>query len=223
MSHFRILLVDDQEMFVQSMKVVIEASRLQIEKVFVAHDGEEAANVISRHPVDVVLLDVHMPGVDGLEGLRRIREIRPDVNVIMLSAFGYDEYVRTALELGARGYLLKDEKPDVVINAIEQVASGGVVLSHDTLPTLRIRDRSSGRQPPAVPQWLLNLSEGERKILYLIALGNDNEQIADRLNLAHQTVRNKVSAIYQKLGVRNRFMAMRLAIEAQIGDYVTDL
>jgi DNA-binding NarL/FixJ family response regulator len=223
MMSYRILLVDDQEMFAQSMRVVIEASRLSIEKVYVAHDGAEAAEMIAKHPVHVVLMDMHMPNVDGIEGLRRIKEIRPDANVIMLSAFGYDEYVRAAIDLGASGYLLKDEKPAVVINAIEQVVSGGVILSQDTLQALRVQTRHRAGEAKVPPDWLGYLSEKERKILYLIALGQDNEQIADKLALAHQTVRNYVSSIYRKLEVKNRFMAMRMAIEARISEYITDL
>lgn len=205
------------------MKVVIETSQLAIEKVYVAHDGAEAFETLKRHPVDVVLLDVHMPGIDGIEALRQIRATRPDTKVIMLSAFGYDEYVRAAMDAGARGYLLKDAMPDLVIGAIEQAMQGGVVMSDEILKAVArpgMADRATERAPPT---WLSHLSEKERKILYLISLGHDNEEIAVEMNMAYQTIRNYVSSIYKKLGIKNRFKAMRMAIEAQISNYVVDL
>lgn len=223
MKALRILLVDDQQLFVQSMKVVIETSQLEVEKVYVAHDGGEAFETLERHPVDVVLLDVHMPGIDGIEALRRIRSTQPQTKVIMLSAFGYDEYVRAAMDAGARGYLLKDAMPELVIGAIEQAMQGGVVMSDEILKAVArpgLTERVDERAPPT---WLSHLSEKERKILYLISLGHDNEEIAGEMNMAYQTIRNYVSSIYKKLGIKNRFKAMRMAIEAQISNYVVDL
>lgn len=223
MRPLRVLLVDDQELFVQSMKVVLETSDLEIEKVYVAHDGAEALRSLENHPVHVVLLDVHMPGMDGLEALRRIKTMRPETKVLMLSTFGYDEYVREAMEGGARGYLLKDAMPELVISAIAQVMNGAVVMSDETLPAMTHRNARYTPKDKSPPVWLSYLSEKERKILYLISLGHDNEEIAAELSMAYQTIRNYVSSIYKKLGIKNRFKAMRMAIEARIGDYVINL
>jgi DNA-binding NarL/FixJ family response regulator len=223
MRKLRILLVDDQELFVQSMKVVLENSDVAIDKVFVAHNAREAYATVKRNSIDIILLDIHMPEVDGLAVLRRIRATQQDIKVIMLSAFGYDEYVRAAIEAGASGYLLKDATPELVVGALEQVMKGGVILSDDLVRSVSrpvTAERSYEKSPPT---WLYQLSEKERKILYFISQGNDNEEIAAEMNMAYQTIRNYVSAIYRKLGVKNRFKAMRLAIEARISEYVVDL
>jgi DNA-binding NarL/FixJ family response regulator len=223
MRPLRLLVVDDQTMFVQSMKVVLESSDLELEEVLTARSGEEALAVIDKRSIDVVLLDVHMPGMDGLETLKRIRAERPDARVVMLSAFGYEEYVREALGHGARGYLLKDETPELVISSIRHVYEGGIVLSDHGGSLFQGKPADPPEGGKVSPAWLAHLSERERKILYLISLGKDNEEIAEELNMAYQTTRNYVSTIYRKLGISNRFMAIRIAIEARISEYIVNL
>jgi DNA-binding NarL/FixJ family response regulator len=222
MKPLRILLVDDQRMFVESMRVVLESSELSVDDVHVAQDGERALATLARYPIDIVLLDVHMPNVDGLQVLRHIRSHHADVPVIMLSAFGYDEYVRNALAEGARGYLLKDESPSLVVSAIRQVLEGGMVISEQTVRDVVAGSVDRDASPKSAPEWLSYLNEKERKILYLISLGQDNHEIARDTNLSYQTVRNYVSSIYHKLGITNRFKAMRMAIEGRIGEYVIE-
>lgn len=215
-----VLLVDDQRMFVESMRIVLESSDLAIREVHIALEGEKALRTIEGHSVDVVLLDVHMPNVDGLEVLQRIRARHKDTRIIMLSAFGYDEYVRTALAAGANGYLLKDESPSMVVGAIRQVMEGGMVISEQTARGVVARSADAKSPSREAPEWLSFLNENERKVLYLLSLGRDNHEIAGEINLSYQTVRNYVSSIYRKLRINNRFEAMRMAIEGRIGSYV---
>ncbi len=216
MNPFRILIVDDQKLFAVSLAGILQSlGQEALAEVRIAATGEEALIVLDRWRAELVLLDIFMPGMGGLEALRRLRAEFPTVRVIMLSTFGYDTYVRDAVAAGASGYLLKDTTPQEVWNAVVTVLSGQTVLSPSAVAHLTGRPRSAGLKT-ATPEWFPLLSEKEKRILLLISRGLSNEQIAETLHLGKHTVRNYVSALYDKIGVRDRFEAIRTAIEAQI-------
>lgn len=225
MKPLSILLVDDQRLFASSLKSVLEAEADEIASVTIAADGEEAMRLIPTVDPDVVLMDTHMPKVDGIEATKRIHAEYPDVTILMLSAFGYEEYVRDAMSVGASGYLLKDITPEELIASIRNAAAGTVVLSPQVLPSVTGRGGAGrgfrGRSDADATRWLGELTPRERLILFYIAKGYSNNEIADRVNIGSQTVRNYVSGIYAKMGANDRFEAIRMAIEANISALVS--
>lgn len=227
MKPLQILLVDDQRLFASSLKSVLEGQYADVEQVVIAANGEEAIEVIGELQPDVVLMDTHMPKVDGIEATRRIHAAFPNVTILMLSAFGYEEYVRDAISVGARGYLLKDITPEELVASIRNAATGAVVLSPQVVSSVTGRGsldksaRSQRRRDERTQTWLNDLTPRERLILFYISKGFSNNEIADRINIGRQTVRNYVSTIYAKIGAGDRFEAMRLAIEANIAAIVS--
>lgn len=215
MKPLRILLVDDQRLFATSLKSVLEGNRPDIELVEIASNGQEALERIAEIRPNVVLMDTHMPKGDGIEATRRIHAEYPNVTILMLSAFGYEEYVRDAMSVGARGYLLKDITPEELVTSIRNAVTGTVVFSPEVVPAVTAR-----REQPNSHQWLSDLTPRERLILYYISKGFSNNEIAQRVNLGSQTVRNYVSGIYAKMEARDRFEAIRMAIEANISTLV---
>ena len=177
---------------------------------------------MARFQPDLVLLDIFMPGMGGLETLKLLRWAHPGVKVIMLTTFGYDTYVKEAVAGGASGYLLKDTTPEEVWSSILTVMGGQTVLSQSVVETLSGRPRASDYPRSLTPPWFTLLSDKERKILLLISKGLSNEQIAERLNLGKHTIRNYVSALYEKIEAKDRFGAIRIAIEAQIHTMVLE-
>jgi DNA-binding NarL/FixJ family response regulator len=140
----------------------------------------------------------------------------------MLTTFGYDTYVKEAVVGGASGYLLKDTTPQEVWSAITAVLNGQTVLSPAVVESLSGKPRAASGLKSIVPPWFSLLSDKERKILLLISKGLSNEEIADKLNLGKNTIRNYVSALYDKMGVKDRFGAIRVGIEAQVHTLVME-
>lgn len=222
MDPFKILIVDDQRLFAECLAGILHGlGEGRLGEVRIAGSGEEALQVVPRYHPDLVLLDIFMPGIGGLEALRQLRAGHPSLKVLMLTTFGYDTYVKEAVAGGAAGYLLKDTSPQEVWSSITAVLGGQTVLSPAVLESLTGKPRSAGG-PKGTPEWFPLLSEKEKKILLLISKGLSNEEIADRLNLGKNTIRNYVSALYEKIDVKDRFGAMRTAIEAQIHTLVLE-
>jgi len=220
---FKILIVDDQKLFAVSLAGILSSlSEGALSDVAIAGSGEEALQLLARSQPDLMLLDIFMPGMGGLETLKELRVRYPQVKVIMLTTFGYDTYVKEAVAGGACGYLLKDTTPQEVWLSVQTVMGGQTVLSQSVVETLSGKPRTASGAKSLVPDWFNLLSDKERRILLLISKGFSNEQIADRLNLGKHTVRNYVSAVYDKIGVKDRFEAMRVAIEAQIHTLVME-
>ncbi len=216
-----ILIADDQKLFAQSLKRVLESDPRATASVFVASSGEEAVELHRTLRPDVVLLDVSMPDLNGVEALRAIRADDPEAVVVMLTAFGYDEYVHAAMAAGAKGYVLKDITPDELQNVIRTVAGGGIVLSPEVTGGAFKGDSSSGTAgATGGREWFYRLTDKERDLLRLIARGFSNGEIGDTLHLGPQTVRNYTSALYAKIGARDRFEAIRLAIETGFDHHV---
>jgi DNA-binding NarL/FixJ family response regulator len=224
MEKIKVMLVDDQTLFVESLRLVLETRAEDIVVVGVALNGKIAVELAERELPDVVLMDVRMPELDGVESTRALKEKFPQMKVVMLTTFDDDEYVVKALHLGAEGYLLKDVPPQDIILAVRTVYQGGVLIAPQVASKLANRlfqldyghsDRFSGAAGD--PAWLKLLNDREKDILWLLAKGYDNKEIAARLYLAEQTVKNYVSVIYDKMGVRDRVQASRLAAEADLG------
>ena len=225
----RVVLVDDQVLFVESLKTVLEFRAGDIEVVGVAHDGEGAIREAKRLLPDVVLMDVRMPGMDGVEAARRLHQELPDIKVVMLTTFDDDSYVREAMRYSAVGYILKNIPPEDLIDSIRAVRSGTIQLSPDVMDRILRKAPRGGKPsgggsaaPDEEPAPLVaadHFSRREREILYLLSQGLDNGAIAERLFIAEQTVKNQISKIYGKLGTHDRFRAADLAQSLDIGRY----
>jgi DNA-binding NarL/FixJ family response regulator len=162
---------------------------------------------------DIILMDIRMPVMDGVEAVRQIKPKYPEIKIIMLSTYDEDEFVRSALLAGASGYLLKDISPKELIASIRALASGIMQISPEIARSL-VQERALAKSAEQPFEWFEDLTHREQEIFELITDGYDNDQIADKLNLAIQTVRNQVSTIYSKLGVKNRSEIIRLANQA---------
>ena len=208
----RVLLVDDEAMVRVGLRMVLTAEP-DIEVVGEAADCEEAETLARELQPDLVLMDVRMPGVDGLEGARRVLAAVPATRVVMLTTFDEDEYVEAALRAGVSGFLLKVAPPERLIDAVRTVAGGGGLL--DPAVTLRVIGSfaavPASRARPASD--LAMLTEREKDVLRLIARGMSNAEIAGELFLGEATVKTHVSGVLGKLGLRDRVQAVVAAYE----------
>ena len=220
----RLMLVDDQKLFVKSLKRVIESLADEMIVIGIAKDGKDALKQMESVLPDILLLDVRMPGMDGVETARIVSEKYPEVQVVMLTTFDNDDYIKEALKYGAVGYILKDIEPLDLIASIRAIASGSVLISPSVASKLfkQIQSFEDKKQfnedtsSKSIPVWMKSLSPREKDVLKLIAKGLTNRQIGDTLFIAEQTVRNHVSVIYSKLGVHSRITTMQMAMEAHI-------
>ncbi|WP_406035981.1 response regulator transcription factor [Nocardioides sp. NBC_00163] len=210
----KIVVVDDQEM-VRSGFVALLSTQPDIEVVGTAADGSEALQVVRRTHPDVVLMDVRMPVMDGIEALRQLSEnpATAQTKVVMLTTFDADEYVHESLRLGASGFLLKDASPDELASAIRVVHAGEALLSPSVTRQVIAQFARAPRRRRADPR-LKQLTEREREVLEHIARGSSNSEIAAELFLAEQTVKTHVSRILGKLGLRDRAQAVVFAYES---------
>jgi DNA-binding NarL/FixJ family response regulator len=212
----RVFIVDDQALVRAGFRMILEAEP-DLLVAGEASDGEEAvAQIEACHP-DVVLLDVRMPGVDGIEAARRILggKAHPAVKVIMLTTFDMDEYVHDALRAGASGFLLKDTPPEQLVDGIRAVVSGESLLSPAI--TRRLIEIYLDHPPTEAPPVALNsLTPREQEILGLLARGLSNAEIADQLVVADTTVKTHVARVLMKLGLHDRVQAVIFAYESGV-------
>jgi DNA-binding NarL/FixJ family response regulator len=205
----RVLIVDDQRMFAESIKYIIESRASDIAIVGVALDGREAVRMVAEEKPDIVLMDVRMPVMDGVEAMRLIRQRHPDTGVIMLTTFDDDEYVKESLAYGAVGYLLKNMPPVELINAIRAV-KGGIMQIDPSVSRALIKSAQTDAPDDAILANLKTLTRREREVLQLMVQAFDNRQISRTLNVSEQTVRNYISVIYSKLGVAHRMDVLKI-------------
>ena len=197
----RVCVVDDDPFVTASLATILSAEP-DIVVAGEGHDGEEAVALFERERPDVLLMDIQMPGVGGLEAAERILAAHPEARVVFLTTFSDDEYIVRALRMGAKGYLIKQEVATIA-PALRSVTAGQSVLGGEVLG--RVDALMRGAVPPAPePARLEALTERERAIVGLVAEGLDNKEIAARLYLSEGTVRNHISAILQKLALKNR-------------------
>jgi DNA-binding NarL/FixJ family response regulator len=213
MTTTRILLVDDQALVRAGFRLVLE-SQADFEVVGESADGEDAVAAAKRHHADVVLMDVRMPRVDGIEATRRImEEAGTACRVIVLTTFDLDEYVYSALRAGACGFLLKDVSPERLIAAVRLVATGDALLAPSI--TRRLIERyASRRSSQSVMDGIATLTDREAEVLRLMARGLGNQEIADKLFVSEATVKTHVAHVLDKLHVENRVQAVVAAYEA---------
>jgi DNA-binding NarL/FixJ family response regulator len=205
----RVVIADDQPMMRAGFKAVLEASG-DIQVVAEAATGEEAVQAATAHAPDVVLMDIRMPDMDGIEATRRL----PRQRVLILTTFGLDEYIISALRAGASGFLLKDAPTHEVLAAVRAVAAGDAVLSAPI--TRQLLDQVARRLPAAVsqsPAALETLTEREQQVLRMLASGLSNAEIAQALVISDATVKSHVSRLLGKLGLRDRVQAVIYAYE----------
>jgi DNA-binding NarL/FixJ family response regulator len=208
----KVLIVDDQALVRSGFRMILE-SRDDLEVVGEAGDGEQAIRLAGQTRPDVVLMDVRMPGLDGVSATARLTATADPPKVIILTTYDLEEPLYAALRAGASGFLLKDVRPADLVEAIRVVAGGDALLAPTA--TRRLLDRFLVTDvTPAAPSGSLDrLTDREREVLTLLARGASNAEIADRLTVTEATVKTHVSAILRKLGVRDRVQAVVLAYD----------
>lgn len=212
----RVVVVDDHPLYREGLVTAIEGMA-DVEVVGEAGDGESAVALVERVTPDVVLMDLHMPGLNGIEATRRVVEMSPGAGVLVLTMLDGDDSVFAAMRAGARGYLLKGADRAEIERALRTVASGEVVFSSAiagrVLAWFRTGGSVCGDRLPPFPE----LTEREREVLDLVARGLTNAEIARRLVVSDKTVRNHVSNVFAKLHVTDRASAVARARDAGLG------
>ncbi len=205
----RILICDDQDLVCEGLKGIL-STEPEFKIVGVVHDGAEALDVIPACQPDLVLMDLKMPILNGVQATRQIRQQYPQIQILVLTTYDADEWVFDAIRAGARGYLLKDTPRQRLIASIKEAAAGKTPVD----PGVAGKLFAHVTQPIAVPDTTITaqLSEREREVLGLLGKGLSNAEIAARIYLSEGTVRNYVSSIFEKLGVEDRTQAAVLAI-----------
>ena len=209
----RVLVADDQAMVRAGFRMLL-AGEEDIEVVAEACNGLEAVDKAARFTPGVILMDIRMPELDGLQATRRILSAGDSARILVLTTFDLDEYVYEALRVGASGFVLKDDTPEQLISAIRTVAGGDALLS----PTItkRVIQKFAGLPRPAPPKELDDLSERELDVFRLIARGLSNGEIAEELYISETTVKTHVTHILQKLKLRDRVQAVVLAYQTGV-------
>jgi DNA-binding NarL/FixJ family response regulator len=212
-----VLLADDQPLLRRGFRMILEAED-GLTVAGEAGDGRETIELARRCRPDVVLMDIRMPGTDGIEATRRITASEPGVRVLVLTTFDVDEYAFGALRAGASGFLLKDVRPGELVAAVRTVASGDAVVSPRVTRRLleeyaQVLPVSGAPQDSPYPQ-LAALTERERQVLATVAQGLSNTEIAAALHVSETTVKSHVGRILAKLGLRDRVQIVVLAYES---------
>ena len=230
----RLLIADDQILFAESLSMVLKANCDEIDQIWLAHNGKTAIDIALEKEPDVILMDIFMPVLNGVEATKAIKEKLPAVNIIILTTFSADEYVREALMNGATGYLFKDMSSEELVNAIKTVRDGSVLIpqriaqklleqvpgaGNETLlekEIISVSEHTLDEGLSKQPKWLNILSKREKEVLRYISQGLNNEEISRAMFLTEQTVKNYVSSIYSKIGAHNRMSAMKMGLSANV-------
>jgi DNA-binding NarL/FixJ family response regulator len=207
----RVLIADDQALMRTGFRMILDAQD-DIEVVGEAIDGADAIRRFGALSPDVVVMDVRMPTMDGIEATRRLAALGRTARVLILTTFDLDDYVYEALRAGASGFLLKDRPPEELVAAVRVIASGEALLAPSV--TRRLIEEFARRAPALKPTELDELTEREREVLVLMARGLSNAEIARALFVAETTVKTHVGRVLHKLGLRDRAQAVVLAYES---------
>lgn len=219
MNKIRVLIVDDQKLFAGSLKVVLDShGRNELTVVGIANNGREAIEMIAARLPDIVLMDIRMPVMDGVEATRIVKQRFPDVRIVILTTFDDDDYALQALSNGASGYILKNIEPDELVTAAKAVYDGTVLMSSSVaIRMVRHASQDLSWENHAAHEELRlllsafpELSRRESEVLRLMTGNLDNREISEQLFIAEQTVKNYMTRIYQKLDVPDRLHAMQL-------------
>jgi DNA-binding NarL/FixJ family response regulator len=211
----RILVADDQSMVRAGLRMLL-AGQPDIEVIAEASNGLEAVEKAARFAPTVILMDIRMPELDGLEATRRILAADDSARIMIVTTFDLDEYVYDALRAGASGFVLKDEPPEQLIEAVRTVAGGAALLSPAV--TKRVIDRFARLRRHAPPPEVGELTERELEVFRLIVRGLSNAEIGQELFISEATVKTHITHILQKLGLRDRVQAVVLAYETGLFD-----
>jgi DNA-binding NarL/FixJ family response regulator len=209
----RVLVADDQSMVRAGFRMLL-ADEQDIEVVAEAENGREAVEKTARFNPDVILMDIRMPELDGLQATRRILAEDNGARILILTTFDLDEYVYEALSAGASGFVLKDDSPEQLLAAIRTVAAGDALLSPTV--TKKVIKQFARHPRPAPPKALGELSERERDVFRLMAEGMSNSEIGQELFISETTVKTHVTHILQKLNLRDRVQAVVLAYQTGV-------
>ena len=217
MSKMRIVLVDDHEVVRLGLKVLLEQSE-SFEVVGEANNAKEAVEITGKLRPDIVLMDIRLPGVSGIEACEEITQLYPDVRVVMLTSYAEDEMLFSAIRAGASGYLLKQINREDLIHSLESVKRGDALL--DPMVTQRVFQEVRRAVKEEEASAFAILSQQEKHVLILVSEGKTNREIAKSLFLGEGTVRNYVSSILSKLGASNRAEAAAYAVEHNLKEYL---
>ena len=210
----KIIICDDQAVVRDGLELLLGLEK-DLQVVGTARDGAEAVELVSQKQPDLVLMDLKMPGMNGIEATRQIRARFPNVKVLVLTTYDDDEWVFDAIRAGASGYLLKDTPREKVVEAIRGTVAGRAFV--DPAVAGKLLDQVASRQSQPASLLTKKLTERETDVLRLLASGLNNAEIAGQLHLSEGTVRNHVSAILNKLGVSDRTQAAVIAIQHGLG------
>jgi DNA-binding NarL/FixJ family response regulator len=211
----KVVIADDQELIRESLKIVLNMNP-DMEVLGVAENGNEVLRLLKKQQPDVILMDVRMPELDGVQCTNFIKERYPDIKIIILTTFDDDEYVYNALKFGASGYLLKGVSVPELSNAIRTVVSGGAMINSDIVAKVVKLFSKMAKHNFAVKveeRAVQELTRTERKVVIQVGRGLSNKEIAERLNLSEGTVRNNLSAVLSKLELRDRTQLAIWAIQ----------
>ncbi|MBN2841365.1 MAG: response regulator transcription factor [Coriobacteriia bacterium] len=211
MDPVRVFIADDHELVRYALRMLLE-NEPDIVVVGESADGEGAVEAVAQGGVDLVLLDLRMPGIGGIEACRQIKERAPDVPVLVLTSFGDDDEVFGVLAAGAGGYILKDTRPELVVQAVRAMAEGQAVF--DSKIAARVIAGQPERDPDPDEELRSRFSERELEVLQLMAEGMGNKQIAHALWISEATVKTHVSHILRKMGIADRTQAALLAVRS---------
>lgn len=214
MEPIRVLIADDHTLFRDGLRVLL-ASIPDIEVVDEASSGKEALKLAVEHQPDVILMDIQMPDINGIEATRQILRTSPHIGIVVLTMFHDDESIFAVMRAGARGYVLKGADQAVLLRAVRAVANGESLFSPEI--AARLMQFFAGLEPASRPELFPELTDREREILSYIAEGQTNVDIAEKLFISMKTVRNHVSNIFSKLQVADRAQAAIRAREAGLG------
>jgi DNA-binding NarL/FixJ family response regulator len=217
--NIRVLVADDQSMVRAGFRMLLSGEH-DIEVVAEASNGREAVAMAKRFDPAVVLMDIRMPEIDGLEATRRIIAANPAARILILTTFGLDEYIYEALCGGASGFVLKDDPAEQLIAAVRTVAAGNALLSPAV--TRQVIKKFTRIPRLAPPKEVNELTERERETLRLIATGLSNAEIGQHLHISETTVKTHVTHILQKLGLRDRVQAVVLAYQTGLFERAPD-
>jgi len=217
----KVLLADDQKIITESLSAYLNNYADDIHIVGIATNGIEAVNLARECQPDIILMDVLMPEMNGIEAVTAIKAENSNVKIIMLSTYDDDEYVHASILAGALGYLMKDTSPTELISAIRALENNIMQISPDLIRKIvqqKFNSKEKTTQPitddtdmgKSLPE-LRFLSKREKEVFTLLAMGYDNEKIAEKMFVTVQSIKNHISVIYSKLGVKNRFEIIRLA------------
>lgn len=209
----KVLLVDDEELVRSGLRMILGTAE-DIDVVHECSDGAQVYDAVRRYRPHVVLLDIRMPGTNGLVAMERLRTLPDPPRVAVLTTFDVDEYVIQALRQGAAGFLLKDTEPDQLVRAVRDIAAGGAVLDPGVASRLLVALAHGQRVSEPARQLLAGLSDREREVLGLLGQGLSNAEIGGSLHLSEATVKGYVSSVLGKVGASNRVQAALVAYRA---------